>query len=416
MPKTKLTSLSVGKLPIPPKGQVDYFDTSMPSFGVRLSLSGSRTYFVMTRVYGKVVRLSIGRAKVNTDDIGFSLKDARAKAGELVDIASKGIDPRQLKRIEKEEKEAEANKTFKAVAEKFIKRYVEPRLAPSTKREYDRALFGKEVKAWQSRPVDVITKADVRNLLEKMVRRGSAGAANNRLAYLRKFFNWCAEEDYIEHPPTDRIRPPGPKKIGERVLTEDEIKLVWAAFDAEGGTFGDLFKLLLLTGQRRAEVGGMRRDELKNIDGGNPTWEIPSHRTKNKRPHIIPLSPQAVAIIKHRPVFGDEGLLFTNTGDTPVSGYGKIKKRVDDWVAKNRENACLSPMPSWVLHDLRRTMVTIMNENLKTPPHVVEACVNHVSGAAKMGVAGVYNKALYIEERKKSLNAWGVFVEKLTCL
>lgn len=413
MPKTKLTSLSVGKLPIPPKGQVDYFDTAMPSFGVRLSLSGSRTYFVMTRVHGKVVRLTIGRAKVQEDDIGFTLKEARSKAGELVDIASKGIDPRQLQKIAKEKKNEEAKKTFKAVAEKFIKRHVEPRLAPSTKREYDRTLFGKDVRAWQSRPIDSITKSDIRALLDKMVNRGSAGGANNRLSYLRKFFNWCAEEDYVEHPPTDRIRPPGPKNVGERVLTEEECKLVWAAFEAEGGTFGDLFKLLLLTGQRRSEVGGMTWDELKNLDGENPTWEIPSHRTKNKRPHIVPLSSQAVSIIKSRPIFGDEGLLFTNTGDTPVSGYGKIKKRVDDYIAEKREGAILSPMPSWVLHDLRRTMVTMMNERLKVAPHVVEACVNHVSGVAKMGVAGVYNKALYLDERKIALDEWGAFVSSI---
>jgi integrase len=413
MPKTKLTSLSVGKLPIPPKGQVDYFDTAMPSFGVRLSLSGSRTFFVMTRVHGKVVRLTIGRAKIQEDDIGFTLKEARSKAGELVDIASKGIDPRQLQKIEKEKKNEEAKKTFKAVAEKFIKRHVEPRLAPSTKREYDRTLFGKDVKAWQSRPIDSITKSDIRALLDKMVNRGSAGGANNRLSYLRKFFNWCAEEDYVEHPPTDRIRPPGPKNVGERVLTEEECKLVWAAFDAEGGPFGDLFKLLLLTGQRRSEVGGMTWDELRDLDGENPTWEIPSYRTKNKRPHIVPLSPQAVAIIKSRPVFGDEGLLFTNTGNTPVSGYGKIKKRVDDWISEKREEANIPPMPSWVLHDLRRTMVTMMNERLKISPHVVEACVNHVSGAAKMGVAGVYNKALYLDERKIALGEWAAFASRI---
>ncbi|WP_417798984.1 hypothetical protein [Terasakiella pusilla] len=74
-------------------------------------------------------------------------------------------------------------------------------------------------------------------------------------------------------------------------MTEEECKLVWAAFDAEGGPFGDLFKLLLLTGQRRSEVGGMTWDELRDLDGENPTWEIPSHRTKNKRPYIVPLSP-----------------------------------------------------------------------------------------------------------------------------
>ncbi|WP_417798985.1 hypothetical protein [Terasakiella pusilla] len=106
-------------------------------------------------------------------------------------------------------------------------------------------------------------------------------------------------------------------------------------------------------------------------------------------------------------------MLFTNTGDTPVSGFGKIKKRVDDWISEKREKANLPPMPSWVLDDLCRTMVTMMNEKLKVAPHVVEACVNHASGAAKMGVAGVYNKALYLDERKDALNNWTQHIQKI---
>jgi len=413
MPKLKLTALTIGRLPKPERGQVDYFDVAMPAFGVRISLAGTRTFFVMTRIQGKLARLSIGRAKTADDDLGISLKEARKKAGDCLDLASRGIDPRQLKAIEKQDNEERSRNTFKALGEVFMQQYAEPRLAQSTQREYRRALFGDDTKEWANTPLTAITRADVRLVLDRMVQRGSAGAANNLLAYLKKFFNWCAENDLIEMPPTDRIRRPGPKNVGDRTLSETEVIDVWQAFEAEGGTFGDMFKLLLLTGQRRSEVGGMRVTELSGLKGDYPTWEMPRERTKNSRAHLVPLAPLAAKIISTRPLLGDHNLLFTTTGTTPVSGFGKAKQRVDALIDHQRKKTGTSPMPKWTLHDLRRTMVTMMNEHLAIPPHVVESCVNHISGGAKAGIAGVYNKALYMTERKAAMLAWAEYLEKL---
>ncbi len=413
MPKMKLTSLAVARLAPPTSGQVDYFDTTLPAFGVRVSLAGTRTYFVMTRVHGKLARLTIGKAKIKDDDIGLSLKDAREKAGGWAELAARGIDPRQLKVQEREGNEERSRNTFKAVGERFMNQYVEPRLALSTHREYRRVLFGPDTAAWTHWPVTGITRGDVRTVLDTMVERGSSGAANHTLAYLSKFFNWCAEKDLIEVLPTDRIARPGRKNVGERTLNEVEIVEVWRAFKAEGGIFRDLFKLLLLTGQRRSEVGGMRRIELSGLDGDRPVWEIPGNRTKNGRSHIVPLVSQTVAIIGGVPRIGDGGLLFTTTGATPVSGFGKAKARIDARIARRREQRGERPMLEWDLHDLRRTMVTMMNDRLGIVPHVVEACVNHLSGKAKAGVAGVYNKAVYMAERREALTAWAEFVERV---
>jgi integrase len=414
MPKMKLTALSIARLAPPESGQVDYFDAALPSFGIRLSHAGTRSFFVMTRVHGKLARLTIGKAKVMDDDLGVSLKDAREKAGEWAELAARGIDPRQLKTDERQGNEERSRNTFKAVGERFMRQHVEPRLALSTQLEYRRTLFGADTAAWANRPVAAITRADIRAVLDTIVERGSPSAANHTLAYLNKFFNWCAEKDLLEISPTDRIKPPGPKNVGERTLSETEIAEVWQAFGAEGGAFCDLFKLLLLTGQRRGEVVGMRRAELSGLDGDKPVWDIPRDRTKNSRPHSVPLAPQAVRIINARPEIGEAGYLFTNTGTTPVSGFSKTKERVDGRIARRREEAGLPLMPDWTLHDLRRTMVTMMNERLGIAPHVVEACVNHISGGAKAGVAGVYNKALYLTERRAAMIAWGEFVHALT--
>jgi integrase len=414
MPKLKLTTVAVARITPPTEGRVDYFDTTLPAFGLRVSHTGARKYFLMTRVHGQLTRLTIGVAKVSESSTGLTLAEARKKAGELMESVSTGIDPRQQREIEKQANTEKSANTFKAIGERFMRQHVEPRLASSTQREYQRALFGTDTAAWANRPVASITRADVRAVLDTMVDRGSAGGANNLLAHLSKFFNWCAEKDLLEIPPTDRIKPPGPKNVGERTLNEAEIAEVWQAFGAEGGAFCDLFKLLLLTGQRRGEVVGMCRAELSCLDGDKPVWDIPSDRTKNSRPHSVPLAPQAVTIINARPEIGESGLLFTTTGKTPISAFSKTKERVDGRIARRREEAGLTAMPDWTLHDLRRTMVTMMNERLGIAPHVVESCVNHISGGAKAGVAGVYNKALYLTERRAAMIAWGEFVEILT--
>jgi integrase len=343
-----------------------------------------------------------------------SLESARAAAKSALEDVAQGINPKAKKEAEIQAKAEKAANTFKAVGERFMRQHVERRLAENTHREYRRVLFGTDTAKWANRPVTSITRADVRAVLDAMVERASPSAANNTLAYLQKFFNWCAEKDLIDTPPTDRMKAPAPKTIGERTLAEGEIIKVWHAFDADGGTFRDLFKLLLLTGQRRSEVGGMSRAELVGLNGGQPTWEIPSARTKNNRPHVVPLAPAVVAIINAIPSVGTGDLLFTTTGNTPISGFSRAKERVDAWIAKEREKAGIAPMPEWTLHDLRRTMVTMMNERLGIAPHIVEACVNHISGGAKAGVAGVYNKALYLTERREALAAWATFVKRLT--
>lgn len=417
MPKLKLTAAAVARLTPPPQGRIDYFDANLPAFGLRLSHTGARKYFVMTRVHGQLSRLTIGPAKTAEDGPGITLSDARKKAGEWVELAGSGQDPRQLKATEKQANAEKSANTFPVVADRFMKQHVEPKLSASSKREYRAALFGKDLSAWQNYPVSSITRADVRTVLDAIMQRGSPSVANHMLAYLSKFFNWCAEKDLLEIPPTDRMKAPAQKTMGERTLSETEIVEVWKAFEAKGESFRDLFKLLLLTGQRRSEVGNMTYGELVGLDGDKPTWEIPGSRTKNGRPHSVPLSKEAVAIITNLPIIGESGLLFTTNGTTPISAFSKAKGRIDAHIAEERkkvENEAV--MPEWDLHDLRRTMVTMMNERLAIAPHVVEACVNHVSGGAKAGVAGVYNKALYLSERRTALQSWATYVTNLVAI
>jgi hypothetical protein len=102
--------------------------------------------------------------------------------------------------------------------------------------------------------------------------------------------------------------------------------------------------------------------------------------------------------------------VFTTTGETPVSGLGKAKARLE---LATKANAGGDTLPHWTLHDLRRTAVTVMNEKLGIAPHVVEAVVNHISGQAKAGVADVYNRALYLDDRRRALESWAAYLCKL---
>ena len=210
-------------------------------------------------------------------------------------------------------------------------------------------------------------------------------------------------------------RPSAPKQR-ERTLTRDEIKWFWqacGAIDAPrvfGATrpFGALLKLLLLTGARLNEVAGMRRNELHD-DG---TWRLPGSRTKNGRAHVVPLPPLARQLIANvQSPFDD--LVFSTTGTTPVSGWSRMKRRLDaDMLAIARnDRGTRTTILKWRLHDLRRTAVTCMAE-LGIRPDVIELVVNHVSGS-RSGIAGVYNKSELLEERREALERWSRHLQSI---
>jgi integrase len=406
MPTTNLTAASVQRLRPPSAGQVEYYDRRLPSFGLRLSYHGTKSWFVMTRLEGKLIRVTLGRHPA------LSLADAREEARRTTTLAAAGKDPRLIRLAAKHKRQEERRNTFASCADEFLERHVERRLRPSTKREYRRILKGSDTRAWRDRPITQIGKREVLDVIEAMDGRGSPGASKRALVYLRKFFNWCAERDIITTVPTDRIRPPHPEVKRDRVLSDGELRYLLCALAAERSVFGTLLRILILTGQRRAEVAGMLWSELRDIDNEGALWEIPGHRTKNKHTHLVPLSPAVGNLILSLPRVGK--LVFTTTGKTPVSGFGKAKVRLDARIDEMRRLDGLEPMQSWTLHDLRRTMVTAMNERLGVAPHVVEAVVNHMSGLAKAGVAGVYNRALYLKERTLALQSWADYVAGLS--
>jgi integrase len=406
MPKVRLTVAAVDRFRPPETGQVEYFDTHLPAFGLRVSYSGTKAWFVMTWVDKRLTRLTLGRYPA------LSLADARERAREAVEQAKSGTDPRRVAAEERQRKEEERRNVFGRVAAQFMDRYVERELRPNTAREYRRLLQGPDTLEWRSRPISSLTKRDILDLLHRIEERGSPAAANRALAYLSKFFNWCIEQDLIVASPAARVRALTATRPRERVLTLEELEWIWRALDSFPGWFGPLFKILLLTGQRRGEVAGMRWTELHGLGTDQGLWDLPPERTKNGQPHLVPLAPAVQTILKDLPRTGP--LVFTTTSTTAISGFSKAKSLLDQRIAQLRSEAGLPPLLSWTLHDLRRTMVTVMNERLGIAPHVVEAVVNHVSGPSKRGVAGVYNRAVYLAERRAALEHWANYIRDVS--
>ena len=237
MPKARLTTPSIDRLRPPPSGQVEYYDTALPAFGIRISYSGTRAWFVMGRVGGKLTRFTLGRYP------DLSLAEARAAARLTVQHARAGQDPRLIEAEEQRRKQRERNATFELTSILFLKRHVEPRLRPNTAREYRRILQGHDTKEWRARPMVSIGRDDVVDLVSRMEERGSPAAADRALAYLSKFFSWCEHQGILAANPAARVSATSPARPRERVLSIVEIECIWRALQAFPGIFGTVFRI-----------------------------------------------------------------------------------------------------------------------------------------------------------------------------
>jgi integrase len=248
------------------------------------------------------------------------------------------------------------------------------------------------------------------DLIDRIAARGAEIQANRTLARLRALFNWAIEKDRLATSPVARIKSPTKERTRDRVLDDDELRWLWRACGVVGWPFGSLTELLLLTAQRREEAATLERSEL---DLELRTWTIPREKTKSRRAHEVPLSEAALEVLKSAPTIGNT-LIYTTNGESAVSGFSRAKRRLDAAMlaAKRKElGATCEPIPPWRLHDLRRTAATGM-ARLGFAPHVVDKILNHVSGTIR-GVAAIYNRFEYLEERRAALEAWGSYVDRL---
>ena len=363
--------------------------------------SGARSWAVRYRAAGVPRKLTLGPYPA------IDLGNARELARKALVAVAEGRDPGEEKKAARQAPAKRERDLFEVVAGQFIERYAKANTRESTWRETERLIDKNVLPVWKGRAVQSITRRDVIDLLDRVVDRGAAVAANRVLAVVRRLFGWTVERGILELSPCAGVKAPTAERSRDRVLNDDELRRVWRATDVDGWPFGPLVQLLILTGQRRDEVANIRWSEL---DLEKRLWTLPKERSKNDTAHEVPLSDAALSVIgKLKKIAGKPGFLFTTTGETPVSGFSRAKHRLDALVLSGLRGETVGPTPHWTLHDLRRTAASGMAKlGINLP--VIEKVLNHTSGSFA-GIVGVYQRHTFADEKRKALETWGRFVE-----
>lgn len=412
---------------MPASKDVILWDEKLPGFGLKVTPAGGKSYLYRFRLARPGEAERTAPAKYSIGKHGeLTSEQARKRAQELAALVAQGIDPRELeadrrrakddaRRQAEEKARLESDLAFSRMADLWLTHYQgEKGRRPSSVRQAKLVVENYLKPALGDKPVPHVTRADLQPVLDvvpitkKAMRRAV-------FAYASVLFGWIARRgDIPRNPLVDMAKPPAPK-ARDRVLADDELVEVWKAADTMSAPWGPFYRLAILTGQRREEVAALRWAEL---DRGAREWIIPADRAKNGLVHIVPLSVSVVQELDT--IAGGEGwpksgFVLTTTGRTPISGFSKAKKALDAKVLelrqKDSEGSKLEPLPAWRLHDLRRTVATGL-QRLGIRFEVTEAVLNHVSGA-KGGVAGIYQRHDWKDEKRAALGAWATHVHRL---
>ena len=384
-----------GVLPGPPAGKADlvHWDDRLRGFGLRVWASGKRIWIVRYRI-GKRQRV------VTLGAVGeITAAAARRRAGEVLASKRLGHDERQSIDARKANARRPAERTLHDLIAAY-KEHVVAKQKPRTQIETRRHLE----RHWQPLHRTVVSqlgRAAIAARLLELAKVSGPVAGNRARAALSAVFSWSVGVGLAEHNPViGTVRHD--ERSRDRVLAPQELRLIWRATE-DMGDHNTIVRLLMLTGQRREEVASLGWSEL---DLENLVWTLPRSRSKNGRAHEVPLSPQVIEILCARPRRDGRDLILGG-GAAGFSGWSHAKVRLD----RRIEELAGRAIPPWVLHDLRRTVVTGL-AGLGVQPHVIEAVVNHISGH-KAGVAGVYNRATYSAEKRAALQAWADCITSL---
>lgn len=370
----RLTDTRVAAIKPPASGQEEHPDDLVTGLRLRVGAGGRKAWIVRTRAGGKPINKTLGAYPV------LSLADARDEAKKLLlDIAKNGS-PRIAR-------------TFGELVDHWIEHVAKPNNRSWEKQK--RRLEIHVLPHWQSRDLASIRRGDVRDLID-----GIPGdvAPNRALTIIRTLLRYAMSRDWIDASPAEAIDKPKSESPRDRFLEMDEVKRVYTTADMLGYPLGGYIKMLFLTGQRRTEVGSMRWDDI-NLD--EATWTISSTDTKSARAHLVPLSPQAMAILKATPRIGE--FVWTTDGKKYLSGYTHVKARLDMILAAQGAS-----LKTWRLHDVRRTVATHM-VRLGVSETIVGRVLNH----APQGVtARTYALHSYAPEKRSALDRWAAEIDR----
>lgn len=356
---------------------------------IRVTPRGVMTWAFRYRHKGKQKRMVLGSyplmglAKANA-----ALANAKVKLREGIDPGAEIAEARTT---------ARNAKTVGDVVENFILHYVKK---PTDKKpnglrsasEIERIFNVYVLPSWKDRTFEEIHRGDVMDLLDEVETRGVV-MADHVLSALSKMFNWYA----LRHP---KYNTPIVKGMGradnnerkrKRVLDNDEIKLLWPLW-TQSGAFGAMLQIALLTGQRRSKIVKMT---WADIDLETGLWTLQTEKGEKSNPGILTLPSMAMDIIRAQPVVKDNPHVFTGRGRTPINGFSKAKRSLDEKVAEASDG---EPLPNWTIHDLRRTARSLMAK-----AHVRSDISERVLGHVISGVEGIYDRYDYADEKADAL-------------
>jgi integrase len=385
----KLTASAISQLTLPPN--IDdkiFFDDELPGFGLRLRRSGDRSWWVQYGIAGRTRKMRLGSVAE------LDISKARSTAKTILAQVRLGGDPAS----EKSHARVRAGETVGVLLKPFLLRQ-QTRLRPRSIKATEWHLL-KLCRPLHGMPIAALTRRTIAARLAEIAAANGPAAANRVRGSLGAFCGWAVKEGFRDDNPvafTNKAEENGPR---DRLLSDAELALIWQVLG--DGQYSVIVKLLILTGLRRGEVGGLRWSE---IDLGSNLIILPAERTKNGRPHLVPLSSVVRDLIEAQPRRDDRDgrprdRLF---GDVAVEGFScwnGAKAELEQRLAEIRGE----PLAPWALHDIRRSFSTALHDRFGVPPHIVEVLLGHVGHQS--GVAGTYNKSIYLAECERALSRW----------
>ncbi len=434
-----------------PGQRMDVSDPSTKGLSLRINDKGEVTFVYVGRFPGNssTARRTLGTYDSNAHEIEGKLKQegkelprppavmslvrARELAAEWSTILAMGIDPKDREQEIAAARHRRRQNTFAAVVEDYLKDIPtrkRNRHVDQDKREIRRELLEREDKdgtiwknSWASKPIAEVIDADVGELIAairdgKNRAKAAPGQAYNVLGHIKAIFSWAMwperRQGYgLTVNPVAHLQPKFfklSKTAGTRTLTDDEIRAYWAAAEETPYPLGPFYKLLLLTGQRKNEVAGARRSEISD---NRQLWTVPSERFKSGQEHIVPLSKDAMSLIRDLPKFeGDDAgdcLFSTTNGKKAINGFSRAKSALDEAMLKKlRETNPDAILPDWVFHDIRRTVRTRLS-GLRVNSEIAEMVIGH----GKTGIERVYNHHEYEPEMRDALERWAATLRRI---
>jgi len=380
-----LTDAMVKNLAADPNQRQEVQDAVMAGLRLRVSPSGIKSWSVMLRVAGE--RADGARGKNRRISLGkyplVSLKEAREKAQVAIGQADRGANPAAKKAADIQ---ARVNRSTRLVFEQYIDKHARPNTVKW--KEAEALLKRTVVSEWEEIDLATIRRADVHDLLDGLVRSDGKPIAREVRKHLSAFMNWAVDRGYLDASPMAGMRRPDLQYTArDRVLSLEELASIWRAAESVDYPFGPMVQLLILTGQRRGEIGELRRGYLKE-----DTVELPAVAYKTGINHIVPLTMSALNVLESLPTWNAGDYVFSTTGGrTPSSGYSRAKTRFDKLVG----------FDDWTFHDIRRSVASHM-----ASLGVIQEHIERVLGHKIPGIAGVYNKHSYLPEKKVALQLW----------